>query len=244
MARDPVRAEPPHNDRDDYFISMTDMMVGMIFLFIIMLMFFALKFETAADKSAALVKSYESTEAVRDNILANIKQDMETKGFTVQIYPSRGALSLPEHLLFERGRSELMPEGEDAIRELAKVLYQNIYCFTKGSAPLPTPPCSATPHAVEAVLIEGHTDADGDFNANWDLSVKRSFATYRSLVAASPALERLLNKEERPIFSIAGYGRQRPIAPNDSAENKAKNRRVDIRLLMLPPKASDLGGKS
>ena len=40
------------------------------------------------------------------------------------------------------------------------------------------------------------------------------------------------------IFSIAGYGRERPVAANDTDENKRKNRRIDLRFIMLTPRAS------
>jgi outer membrane protein OmpA-like peptidoglycan-associated protein len=235
-----MRPEPESNDRDEYFISMTDMMVGMVFLFIIMLMFFALKFENAADKTAGVVKTIEATETIRDSILDKIKQDMAEKGYLVQVNPSRGALSLPENLLFEKGRSDLMPMGEASIQELSRVLYQNLLCYTSGSNDPLAADCVPTLHSVEAVLIEGHTDSDGDPTVNWDLSVKRSFATYRALITATPALDILVNKESQPIFSVAGYGRQRPVVPNTTVENKARNRRVDIRLIMLPPKSTDL----
>ena len=241
MALKPDSPEQSHSERDEYFISMTDMMGGLIFLVIIMLMFFALKFETATSKTEALVKSFESSEEVRDAILTKIKQDMASRGYVVLVNPIRGALSLPENLLFERGRSELAPQGVAAIGELGQVLYTDLLCYTGTGINQSEQPCTLNSQAIEAVLIEGHTDSDGDFNANWDLSVKRSFATYRSLIAASPQLDHLVNKEGQPIFSIAGFGRQRPIAPNDSIENKARNRRVDIRLIMLPPKSSELG---
>ncbi len=234
------RPEPEQSEKDEYFISMTDMMVGMIFLFIIMLMFFALKFENAADKSEALIKSFESIEVVRDSILAGIKRDMESKGYLVQINPLRGSLSLPENLLFEKGRAEMMPRGQASIKELSWALYRNLLCYTRGGVDQEGISCVPTPHSVEAVLIEGHTDSDGDPITNWELSVERSFATYQALISANPVLDRLANRENQPIFSVAGYGRQRPIVANTTLENKARNRRVDIRLIMIPPPSSEL----
>jgi outer membrane protein OmpA-like peptidoglycan-associated protein len=70
---------------------------------------------------------------------------------------------------------------------------------------------------IGQVRIEGHTDSDGDDKKNLDLSQRRAQAVVNYLVGKSVAVERL-----RPV----GYGETRPVVPNNSKENKAKNRRV------------------
>jgi flagellar motor protein MotB len=87
------------------------------------------------------------------------------------------------------------------------------------------------------VFIEGHSDRDplapgGAFTDNWDLSTARALATYRELMAAEPALS---GQNARPLFSVAGYGPDRPIAPGDSEQDKARNRRIDLRVVMATP---------
>ena len=37
------------------------------------------------------------------------------------------------------------------------------------------------------------------------------------------------------MLSVAGYGKQRPISPNDTPEGKRLNRRIDLRFIMSPP---------
>ena len=228
--------DEPHN----FFISMTDMMVGMIFLFIIMLMFFALKLERAATQGLNLVTTLTTTEAVRANILADLQSDMARQGIQVLTKPQQGVLSLSESILFDKGKAELSRRGEEAIAILAQSLYRNLVCYTvvgDGSSPKD---CPTTSHSIEAVLIEGHTDSDGGDVANWNLSVKRSFNAYQVIMASNPDLPWLTNRNRQAIFSIAGYGKQRPAHPNDIDENKQKNRRVDIRLIMVPPDANDV----
>lgn len=74
------------------------------------------------------------------------------------------------------------------------------------------------------VRLEGHTDADpirnGRFPSNWELSAARSVAV----------LNLFRERFEIPStrFSVAGYADTIPIAENDTPENKARNRRVDI----------------
>lgn len=69
------------------------------------------------------------------------------------------------------------------------------------------------------VEIQGHTDADGGDEANLDLSNRRATAVVR-------ALEELGVQPGR--MAAKGYGKSQPIAPNDTPEGKAKNRRIDF----------------
>lgn len=79
------------------------------------------------------------------------------------------------------------------------------------------------------ILIEGHTD-NRDINtalypSNWELSVSRAVNVVRyftETMGQSPGR-----------FSAAGYGEFQPVAPNDSEENMAKNRRVTILIMAI-----------
>lgn len=70
------------------------------------------------------------------------------------------------------------------------------------------------------LMIEGHTDASGNAATNQALSEKRAFAVRQYL------REALLISVDR--IHSAGYGADRPIASNQTAEGRAKNRRNDI----------------
>ena len=69
------------------------------------------------------------------------------------------------------------------------------------------------------ILIEGHTDADGEDGSNQTLSEKRAQAVVDYLVKAGLSASR---------FTAVGYGSTRPVATNDSNEGKAQNRRIDF----------------
>lgn len=77
------------------------------------------------------------------------------------------------------------------------------------------------------IMVEGHTDNDSiaptsALRNNWQLSALRAQAVMMRLQQQSQ-----LSPEN---FSLAGKGEYAPIADNDSAENKAKNRRIQIRI--------------
>ena len=74
------------------------------------------------------------------------------------------------------------------------------------------------------VEIAAHTDSDGSENYNLTLSERRAESVVNYLTQYGIDLERLTPK---------GYGESDPIAPNDSNENKALNRRVEMRILQV-----------
>lgn len=69
------------------------------------------------------------------------------------------------------------------------------------------------------VRVEGHTDSRGSDAYNQQLSQRRAESVVAWLVSHGIAAERLA-----PV----GYGESAPIAPNDTAENMYRNRRVDL----------------
>lgn len=74
------------------------------------------------------------------------------------------------------------------------------------------------------ILIMGHTDNmpihSGVYESNWELSLYRALSVLQYF---------LKEKEMDPsIFSVGGHGSSKPLHPNDSPENRALNRRVEI----------------
>lgn len=69
------------------------------------------------------------------------------------------------------------------------------------------------------IEVAGHTDSDGDSNANMALSEKRAQSVADYLIKAGLPSDRL---------TAVGYGSQQPVAANDTDEGKAKNRRIDF----------------
>lgn len=72
--------------------------------------------------------------------------------------------------------------------------------------------------------VEGHTDnvkiSGGRFSSNWDLSAERAYSTLHYLRGVGGVNPRRLH--------IAGFADTKPIAPNDTPEGRAKNRRVEF----------------
>lgn len=74
------------------------------------------------------------------------------------------------------------------------------------------------------ITVSGHTDnipiSNSRFRSNWDLSTSRAVSVAHELLAAAPL--------DQSRFVVAGHADTRPQVDNETAENRAKNRRVDI----------------
>ena len=134
--------------------------------------------------------------------------DEELAGATDIFMDERGlVVSFKEKLFFDIGSAEIKPEARDLLRRVGEILRRG----------------------KNQIRVEGHTCdlpiRTDRFPSNWELSVSRATNVTRFLIEqAGVTPERL---------AATGYAEFRPIAPNDSEENRVKNRRVDIVLLSL-----------
>ncbi len=139
--------------------------------------------------------------------------DFEGKGLTVEQRDGKVYVSMENKLLFNSGSWAVGTEGRRAVQQLGSVLGKN---------------------PDIAVLIEGHTDnvpyqGNAQLSGNWDLSTKRATAIVNILRENAA-----INPEN---LTAAGRGEYAPIATNDTAEGKAKNRRIEV---ILTPKLDEL----
>lgn len=138
-----------------------------------------------------------------------IEKYIENQGLKGKVEVSqeeRGlVISMKEALLFDLGSADITPEAQKVILSVGKIL--------------------AT--LDNSIRIEGHTDNlpihTARFPSNWELSTTRATNVLDFLVNhAGIAPEKL---------SATGYGEYRPIVPNTTEANRARNRRVDIVVL-------------
>jgi chemotaxis protein MotB len=131
----------------------------------------------------------------------------------VEIRENRMIVRLGDKILFDPGKTDLKPEGREALAQVTTVLKDL---------------------ANRNFQVAGHTDnipiKSKRFRSNWDLSTARAVEVVNFMMASGMESKRL---------SAAGYADQSPVAGNDTPENKAKNRRIEITLVPnlddLPP---------
>jgi chemotaxis protein MotB len=158
-----------------------------------------------------------------------------------------GTLQLGDDVLFPKGSAETYPEALPKLRLLGKALDAVLPCYALAAAVPPPGYCAATSKGrLEAVYIEGHTDATpirtSRFQNNWDLSAARASETFKKLVEAFPGLGGLRNDRNERLIGVSGYGELRPVDESGTPEAMQKNRRIELRFIMVSPRTPALDG--
>ncbi|RKD27779.1 chemotaxis protein MotB [Caminicella sporogenes DSM 14501] len=224
----------------EYMLTYGDMMTLLLCFFVLLFAFSeidARKFQAIMQSfqgSAGILKSgksievddYISNSLNEDNLtssvdeLANLRKlkqivenylvenDLENQ-ILVSLEKRGLLLRFKENVLFDSGKAVLKPKSKATLKFLAGLLKRKEF-------------------ADKFIRVEGHTDSDPiirstKYPTNWELSSIRAANVVRFFI------EETNMKPER--FSISGYSKYHPVAPNDTPENKAKNRRVDIVIL-------------
>ena len=161
----------------------------------------------------ALIAAKDQAMKELKNAISNALTAFEGKGLSVEQRDGKVYVSMENKLLFKSGSWAVGEQGRRAIKQLGNVLGNN---------------------PEIAVLIEGHTDnvpfSNGGLIANnWDLSTKRATAIIAILSENST-----INLEN---LTAAGRSEYAPVAPNETIEGKAKNRRIEI---ILTPKLDEI----
>ena len=117
-------------------------------------------------------------------------------------------VQINEKVLFATGKWDILPESHSLLNEVAQVI-------------------KAHPR-IRRIEVAGHTDAQGSATFNQKLSENRAKSVWAFLVKAGIDPNRMIHK---------GYGKTRPIADNNTAEGREKNRRVEFNILeqQAPP---------
>ena len=178
------------------------------------------KLEKDLAERSSRVAELENLIAAKDEAMRNLKDaisraltDFEGKGLTIEQRDGKVYVSMENKLLFSSGSWAVNSQGREAVVQLGSVLADN---------------------PDIAVLIEGHTDnvpykGNSQLSGNWDLSTKRATAIVNILRENAA-----INPEN---LTAAGRGEYAPVATNDTAEGKAKNRRIEV---ILTPKLDEI----
>jgi chemotaxis protein MotB len=135
-------------------------------------------------------------------------EDLARRYPSLQYDAQTGISKLDTDVLFDSGSTDLKPGSERVLKELAAILQ------------------SPTANNLK-IMVVGHTDSRGikgrelreKYPDNWHLSTGRALAVAEQLKAAGLSEERM---------GVSGFGPSQPVSPNDTADARQRNRRVEI----------------
>lgn len=147
---------------------------------------------------------------IQVNLISEIKEKL---GNQVEIDQQTGALTLSSAILFDKGSYKL----RDDIKESLKQTLENYFAILMQS--------DYIRKNLDAIIIEGHTDSDGEYMFNLELSQQRAFAVMEFINS--------WNKDERlkQYLTASGRSYMEPIVVN-GVEDKGASRRIEIKFLI------------
>lgn len=195
----------------------TNLMLFFLMMFAMTRMSSSEKEMVAAGMESTLINRSARAEADRDRLIKKRKEENAIQGLNNAI--AHGKLSGKAHMaiddktvkitlnpevFFESGNANMNLDTKNTLEDLVKPL---------GEFP-------------NDIIIEGHTDnvpiRGGLYGSNWELSVSRAVSVIDFFVVHG------LN----PLQLVAGgYGEYHPSFPNDTPENRARNRRIEVTIL-------------
>ena len=147
----------------------------------------------------------EARAALFNEFVSKFKKMIDAGRVRISVRRGRIVLSLHNDVLFDEGKTDLKPDGKQALAEIAQAL-----------------------KTVSSRLFQvaGHTDnlpiKNKEFGSNWELSTARAVVVVKYLAQQGVS---------SGVLSAAGYGEFDPVASNADAANRSKNRRIEISLV-------------
>ena len=144
--------------------------------------------------------------ATYDGLLGSLKKELEAGQIQVEQLRDGLSVNVAQEILFASGSAALDKSGSEVLQRVAEQLKQTSY----------------------QVVVTGHTDNKpigpgliSRYPTNWELAGARAASVVRLFAESGLAATRLV---------AASLGETRPVAPNDTLEGRARNRRIEIRL--------------
>lgn len=170
---------------------------------------------------------------LRLDVLTKVKNSIESEigrkngsGKQLVSIGDNGNIVINEGVVFAYNSSKLKVEGKEILKDLADAFERVLDDEEiRGS--------------IDAISIQGHTDDDGSTTYNRDLSAKRATTVVNYIMSSNKNIEAKYGK----YFVSSGYSEFRPISNGRTDEEKAKNRRIEISVILKDAHIQDVINK-
>jgi hypothetical protein len=247
---------------EGYYASMADLMAGMLFIFIIIAMVFAL--DVRKDRVDAVAEAEAKAEArikaeldvpatplerppqadieiaVRARLIEEMREFLASRGIQAEGMPREGLLRLPADRYFAPAGAMPLAPGQTMMSHLGEALGRWLPCLSNGA---PQPDGGACQPFAEArlrtVRIEVHAEPGPQTAAEADsLTGARAVHLLSGLLGASPHLLDLRNDAAERLVDMRGMGMQWPLEPAPVEAKPAEPAKT-----VLPPGKGTSGKK-
>lgn len=225
-----------------YWQSYSDMMAALLLIFILIMAFtlvqslksYEEKIRTQEEQNAllmaqqsTLLEQKEQLKAqqaqideligVKSEIIKALSDRFRNSNLRIDIDAKTGAISLDSSVLYAYDSSELSDEGKSFLREFLPMYISVLLNKTYRSF-------------ISEIIIEGHTDTNGDYMYNLNLSQKRAYSVAAYCLDESTGMFSASQlRKLRKIMTANGRSLSNPITDEDGKVDAEKSRRVEIK---------------
>ncbi len=167
------------------------------------------KYDGLIEKLQSQKAKIKSLTGIKLKVVAALKEEL---GNNIAIDKQSGSLRLASNIFFDKGSAVLKAEAETELKQAFEEYIGALVTNTK-----------IKPH-LDRIIIEGHTDSDGGYLYNLNLSQKRAFAVMNFLLTLDFAKEHNI----KPLMIASGRAYLDTIKV-DGVEDKDASRRIEIK---------------
>lgn len=186
-------------DETGTWLSIGDLMSGLVMLFALLLVVSLLLINEAADRA----------KDSRVVIIQSLQETLKAAGINANIDPVSGDISILDSVLFDSGSYELKPEGIRFLERFVPIYSKALFSDETIAS------------QIQFVVIEGHTSAAGGWDYNMDLSLKRANSVSQEISQMTFARKDAF----RSGLLVSGRGE----AAANQTHNQASDRKVVFR---------------
>ena len=233
FARERVKVD----EENPYWISFSDLMSALLVIFLLAVVALVIELTQKTQDVEAGIDELRKAEQARQDILIEVKSELEKMKIMVEIADNDTVIRIPESTLTFKSGADKIPKTENvqnAVKHIGTVLHSAILRNKRFQY-------------LDTVFIEGHTDSDAIWyrgKENWGLSVDRAISVWKiwqNNPILVPKFEEMENAFGQRLFSVSGYAATRRTQLEElTDQEKAQNRRIDIRFTVKKPSISDL----
>lgn len=201
----------------EYWRSFSDMMAGLLMIFILFLTIAMLQLNIQEDLLQDKEEEINRIIGVRQKIVEELKREFENSDLQLNIDPESGAISFSEGVFFDYDKYEIKDTGRDYLKSFIPK-YIKVLLSDKNK------------NYISEIIIEGHTDTQGSYMYNLELSQKRAFEVAKFILSEDfEELSQEENKRLKSILTANGRSFSNPILDENGVIDAEKSRRVEFK---------------
>lgn len=229
-----MRRQRREEEETSYWLSYSDMMAALLLIFILIISFTLLQSQVRYEEKESELETQQQLVAeqqeqleeqqeqldkllgIRTELIEALKEEFDGSDLSVGVDEKTGSIALDSSILFDSGQYNLKSSGEEFLK---KFISKYVSVVTN----------KEFKDYISEINIEGHTDSQGDYLYNLDLSQKRalSVATFclnsDQQVLSEGQIEKLKN-----IITANGKSYSSPVLDENGKEDPNASRRVEF----------------